>query len=81
MVVRRQGQRRVVHLVNYAGLPPRPFEAVAPQRGLVLRIADTWPVSQVRALVADALCSVRREDAAFEVDLPELQAYEVLVVE
>ncbi len=59
MVLRRPratANRLLVHLVNYAGLPPRPFVTVYPQDGLELRLdsslppaprAPSWPARSV----------------------------------
>jgi hypothetical protein len=81
VVLRRQGQRRIVHLVNYAGLPPRPFAAVALQRGVCLRLPAEVSQGRVRALAAGVECVVRREGDELFVELPELHEYEVVVIE
>ena len=79
LTVRRQGKRLVVHLVNYAGLLPRPFEAVLPQRGAHLRVQGTW--QQARALADGKPCAVKREGGETVIALPELHEYEVVMIE
>ena len=79
--VRRQPKRLLIHLVNYAGLPPRPFTAIAPQRGLQLVLPDAGAIEAPRALVADQVCRCEVHGDAAVVNLPELRDYEVIVVE
>ena len=81
MVVRRQGKRRVVHLVNYAALPPRPFEAIAPQRGVRLVMSARDGFTSARALWAKQDCPISRQGDKIVVSLPEIAAYEVVVLE
>ncbi|NLF30272.1 MAG: hypothetical protein GX591_05205 [Planctomycetes bacterium] len=81
MTVRRRGDRRIVHLVNYAGIGPRPFEAVAGQRGLELLLpaADGWAAA--RALRSGSTCPLTARGEHTIVVLPELDTYEVVVME
>jgi hypothetical protein len=88
MVVRRQaapgpaGRRLIVHLVNYAGIPPRPFERIAPQRGLRLLIPDAGKLGRARALRMGMPCpAMRTPEGQLVIDLPQLQEYEVILVE
>ena len=81
VTTRMQEGRLIVHLVNYAGVPPRPFERLAPQTGLRLRLPCDRPVRSARALAAGAECGIRREDDALIVEVPTLNVYEVVVLE
>ncbi len=80
VVARRQGERLVVHLVNYAAPIPRPIERVFPQSGLTLRIPGGARYRAAEALVARSSCPIRVEGPDLVVDLPELGEYEVVAV-
>jgi len=80
VVARAAGDRLVVHLVNYAGLVPRPFEAVVPQCGLRLRVPADAGYSQAQALAAGEPCSCFSQQGDLMVGVPELHEYEVVVV-
>jgi len=81
VTVRTQGDRLIVHLVNYAAVPPRPFERVAPQTGLRLRLPGYGQARAARALVRAERCRLGRDGADLVIDLPTLEVYEVVVVE
>ncbi|MFO7899789.1 MAG: beta-galactosidase trimerization domain-containing protein [Planctomycetota bacterium] len=80
LVARTQGDRLIVHLVNYAGLVPRPFEAVAPQRGARLVLPGRSDSSRVEALVAGRTCDWEERADGIVISLPDLREYEVIVV-
>jgi len=77
LVVRRQGDRLICHLVNYAGIPPRPFEAVASQKDVKLSVNDVAQFTRAHALIADKLLPIQGNSVV----LPDLQEYEVVVLE
>ncbi len=81
VVVRRQGKRLLVHLVNYAGILPRPFERVAPQQGLQLRIPTEYGVRSARALMAGKECAIESGPPNTTINLPTLDLYELIVLE
>lgn len=84
MTVRRTrgAQRLIVHLVNYAGLPPRPFVKVCPQEGLRLRVASDLRVRTARALASGAPCAIgETADGTQTVCLPTIGEYDVVVLE
>lgn len=85
LVVRRQKrgrkERLIIHLINYAGLPQRPFEQVYPQRRLNLRIRNEGRFSTARALVAGRPCRLRKQTGVLRVELPELREHEMIVLE
>ena len=81
MTVRRQDRRLIVHLVNYAGLPPRPFERVAPQQDLVLRVTTDAAPKAAQLLAAGTGCEVERDGNAAVIRIPQLDEYEVIVLE
>jgi hypothetical protein len=81
LVVRRQPGRYILHLVNYGGIVPRPFETVAVQQGLELEVRRAPRMSSARALVAGRRCEIGKSGGAQRIRLPALQEYEVLVLE
>ena len=80
VVARQQGERLVVHLVNYAAAIPRPIERVFPQRGLTLRVPSGSRYHSAEALVAAIPCNWRLDGADLLVELPEVGEYEVVVI-
>jgi hypothetical protein len=76
-----QPSRLVVHLVNHAGVAPRPFEAVSVQAGLRLRAAARLGVRSARALAAGKRLRVARDAKGTCITLPPLAEYEVVVLE
>lgn len=81
LAVRRQPGRLIVHLVNYAGIVPRPFTGVVPQSNLVLRVRDGKRYRTARTLLRGASCAIRRNAGTLTIRLPKLNEYEVVVVE
>jgi len=81
LVVRKQKKRLLIHLINYAGLLPRPFETVLVQPNLELTVAGAEKYLRVFALVDKSGCSVTRKKAALEIKVRKLQEYEVIVLE
>lgn len=84
VVVRKQESRRIVHLVNYAGLVPRPFEAVVPQKRIRVTLhADTpdFAPKECRMLSRGKSVRLKSSRNGWSVAVPELKEYEVLVFE
>jgi hypothetical protein len=80
-VAEARPDRLVVHLVNHAGIAPRPFEAVAVQEGLRLRLAGRLGARSARALAAGKRLRPTRERQDTVFPLPPLAEYEVIVVD
>jgi len=80
VVVREQGERLLVHLVNYAAPVPRPFERVMPQRDLELHIPHGTHYLDVQALVAGCSCVQSWDGDTLVVKVPEMQEYEVIAL-
>ncbi len=86
MTVRRprdeNPKRLIIFLVNYAGLPPRPYEKIVPQAELSVRVPRFYgSFSRARSLVNNKAYPLRREAGGARVVVPELREYDVLVVE
>ena len=73
--------RLVVHLVNHAGVAPRPFEAVSVQEGLRLVFATRLGVRKARALAAGRSLRLAVNGRRTSAALPPLAEYEVVVLE
>ena len=70
-----------LHLGNYAALPPRPFENVAPQRDVRLVMNSRDGFSSARTLRGGCDCAVSTQGDQTTVLLPEIHTYEVVVIE
>ena len=81
VVVRKQPGRLLVHLVNYLGIPPRPYERVCPQQGIRLRISGAKVPKSVRALRAGTDCQWTVEGNDLIIRLPVLNDFEAVAVE
>jgi len=66
----------VVHLVNYTGGMTRPINTITPINNLRLRINRAY--SKVTAAFTDQELSMNKDGS---VTLPELNAFEVIVIE
>lgn len=75
-------KRLIIFLVNYAGVPPRPYEKIAPQTGVSVRVPRAYgSFSRARSLVNKKAYLIRREAGGLRIVVPELIEYDVLVVE
>jgi hypothetical protein len=81
MTVRIGPGRMMVHLINYAGLPPRPFTRVSPQAGLRLCVREGGKFRRARTVLGKGRCALRRQGSRLWVVLPPLEEYEVVVLE
>jgi hypothetical protein len=84
MVVRvpsARPDRLVIHLVNHAGVVPRPFEKICVQEGLRLRLAPRLKARKARALAAGKSLRLTADGRDVTAALPPLAAYEVIVLE
>lgn len=80
LVVRRQPDRLIIHLINGCSLNGRPIVHVAPLFDLKLFIRTTSPAIQVRALVSKTNLPAHAVARGQEVTLPVLNAHETIVV-
>jgi hypothetical protein len=74
LVVRSQGARRLIHLVNFTGEMTRPMRRVMPLENVRVKLAR--PVRKAYTLV-----SSRKLAAGSVLEVPRFAEYEVLVVE
>lgn len=81
VVLRKQPGRLIVHLINYAGIVPRPFNSVCPARDVKLFVAITGKCKSVIALYAGRNCAFKQVKNRLEIPVPEFSEYEVVVVE
>lgn len=80
--LRGQKGRTLIHLLNYAGHPPRPFEKIYTQRNFqVVMPGFKRKVKKVFGLVSGKRCAWKQKDGALRIKVSELKEYEVIVVE
>jgi len=81
VVIRKQGQRILVHLVNYNADMTRPFETIWPLKSVTFALNSPHAIRKVYRLTTGKQIPVRRKNQEITVRLPELGAYEVIVFE
>lgn len=74
------GERTIVHLLNFSGAQRKNFGPPLPVRGGVLRLSRASPHAVARALVSDAACTVTPEGDGIKIALPEIGLFEVIVI-
>jgi len=79
VILRRQGDRRLLHLVNLGGDGNRPLEWIAPLHDL--RFSINGQFSTARALMAGQDLPVETVNGSTHAVLPVLGDYEVIVLE
>lgn len=77
MVLRKQGKKHLLHLVNYATSSLRPFDAVTTACNIGFRLEKTMQVKKVRSLALNKTLPLR----AGRFVLPELREYDLLVMD
>jgi hypothetical protein len=77
VALRKLGSSLIVHLINYAGIAPRPYTKVAPQDGLKLNLPPNSPYRTARTLVSPQTLTVSNSTIA----LPTLNTFQVIVLE
>lgn len=80
ITVRSQGARRIIHLVNHCSFDTRPFERIERKRDLTLKLRIPGPTCKARALALGKTLAARKIPGGFNLYLPELREYEVIVV-
>ena len=81
VVLRKQGNKRILHLVNYQAGPTRPFESVTGVHGMKIRIPGSWHVSEITSLKLGKKLATTANGPYMEAVLPELDVYDMLVME
>jgi len=84
VVLRSQnnGQRWLVHLVNFNGEMTRPIRKVWPLRGVSITLPDGKPVKKASTLVKPGVLTVGKDSRGRpRVTVPEISEYEVVVLE
>jgi len=79
VILRQQGDRRLLHLINYGGDGNRPLEWVAPVHDL--RFTALGEFSRARALIAKRDLPVEAGNGETCATLPVLGDYEVIVLD
>jgi hypothetical protein len=80
ITVHKTGQRLVVHVVNMSGARRSNFGPPLPLRDGRLRVRGAGATATARALVNDAPCETTRQDGWLSISLPEIDLFDVIVV-
>ncbi len=80
VVLRKQEKRMILHLINYAGLVPRPFESMVPRHNLEIKTAK-GNYERAFALAGKKGCSFSLKDGELNIKVDTLKDYEVIVLE
>ncbi|MFA5646190.1 MAG: beta-galactosidase trimerization domain-containing protein [Candidatus Ratteibacteria bacterium] len=81
LILRTQPERLLIHLVNYAGAIPRPFEAILPQYNIEVVVEGISTYTKAQTLSDRAFVPIEREGKSCRIRIPRLNTYEVLVLE
>ena len=80
VVLRKQNQNLILHLINYQAGPTRPFEKVSPITNLIIKIPKNWNISQVISKQLNSKLKSSDSNKFKEYVLPEMNEYELLVL-
>jgi beta-galactosidase GanA len=81
VVPRMQGNRLIVHFINYTGEMTRPIREIVPINNIRLGFPGLSGLNKVRTLFLGKELDLKKEGDWFKVTLPFLNAYDVLVLE
>ena len=81
VVLRKQNERMILHLVNYQTGPTRPFEKVTTILNLKIKVPVAWNISKIISKSLNMELDSSQKNNMIEFILPEMKEYEVLVLE
>ena len=81
VTVRSQGNRLILHFVNFTGEMSRPFEQIIPVYNLGVRIHKTFSAKEVKALWSNKKIEFKETDKEISFVIPKIGFYEVVVIE
>ncbi|WP_166163300.1 alpha-amylase family protein [Chelativorans oligotrophicus] len=81
MTLQRRGSDLVVHLINLSGARRKNYGPPIRTRGGTLRLAGAADGTTARALISGSPCPAVRDGDALVFSLPELNRFEVLLIE
>lgn len=79
VVLRKQGNRYILHLVNFQGSMPRPMENLTPVVDLKVKLPQNIKIHRATSLMLDK--ELRVDRSRNELALPKLNEYDILVIE
>ena len=81
LVLRQQGPRWIIHCINHNGDMTRPIERIEPLRELQLQIFTENGFKSARTLLSEQTLSLRSVESGFQLTIPEIKHYEMVVLE
>ncbi len=82
VVLREQADdKKILHLIDYQAGPTRPFETVTPVKGMKIRIPKSWQVKKITSQRLEKELVMTSNGSYIEVVLPELDIYDMLLIE
>jgi len=81
VVLREQGNRKILHLVNYQAGPTRPFETATRVPDLIVKIPQSWNITKVKSQKLNKTLKAKTNEGYIKFTLPELSEYDILVME
>ncbi len=80
VVLRKQNQNLILHLVNYQAGPTRPFEKVTTISNLKFKIPKKWNITKVISKKLNTELKSYETDSSFNYVLPKMKDYELLLL-
>lgn len=81
VVLRKQNQNLILHLVNYQAGPTRPFEKVTPVSNLVIKVPKSWNITKAISKKLNIELNSTKTNKIIEFILPKMNEYDLLVLE
>jgi hypothetical protein len=81
LTLQRRGEDLVVHLINLSGARRKNYGPHVRTSGGRLRLAGAGPSATAKALVAGTACKTTRDGDDLIINLPELERFEVVLIE
>jgi len=81
VVLRKQDDKIILHLINYQTGPTRPFEKVTTISNLKIKVPMAWNISKISSKSMKKTLDSSKKKNVIEFILPEMNEYDILVLE
>lgn len=81
IVLRRQSDIMILHLINYQAGPTRPFEKITAITNMKIKVPNKWNISKITSKKFNTELNSTEKNNFIEFILPEMNEYELLVLE